>query len=318
MVKLFAHSFHPLVLRGFSLKQFIAFGELLPFGFAPVLSKVRRKITPCVCVCMVSFTQCITKSILMIFIGDAIGCIRWSKCCFIGGTLLANILAGNFESHRSGNGGQRNTKFIRWRFGVDSKTIKEYGTTRWISGFPYRILLDEYISLQLSAHFFFFLPYLIFCLRHSFTLTIWLMYFIGVRQRLHIVLSLESESNHISELFESSPFLYNSSTEIVWIATVPISDPAYMAKELSTKCSMEAVRLPIADHWTILDNESIQWNKSPCRFKHLTFTYCSLYKNMLDALQKQQDILQVNSNFFPHPVNYPEPAKLNSCDIFFC
>lgn len=76
MVKLFAHSFHPLVLRGFSLKQFIAFGELLPFGFAPVLSKVRRKITPCVCVCMVSFTQCITKSILMIFIGDAIGCIR--------------------------------------------------------------------------------------------------------------------------------------------------------------------------------------------------------------------------------------------------
>lgn len=119
------------------------------------------------------------------------------------------------------------------------------------------------------------------------------MCFAGVRQRLHIVLSLESESNHISELFESSPFLYNS-TEIVWIATAPIRDPAYVAKELSTKCSMEAVRLPIADHWAILEIESIQWNTSPCRFKNLIFTYCSLYKTMLEALQKQQDILQVS------------------------
>lgn len=125
--------------------------------------------------------------------------------------------------------------------------------------------------------------YLTLCVFHGL--------FAGVRQRLHIVLSLESESNHIDELFEHSPFLYNC-TEIVWIATTSIPDPNYLAKELLTKCSIETI--PIANHWTILENDTNPWNKSPRRFKNLIFTYCTLYKNMLQAQQQQQQILQVN------------------------
>lgn len=112
---------------------------------------------------------------------------------------------------------------------------------------------------------------------------------------MHIVLSLESESNNIDELFESSPFLYNC-TEIIWLETAPIRDPDYLSKELMSKCCIETI--PIVNHWAILENETTIWNKSQRRFKNLIFTYCSLYKTMLDASKKQQDILQVLLQFY--------------------
>lgn len=108
---------------------------------------------------------------------------------------------------------------------------------------------------------------------------------------MHIVLCLESESNHIDELLENYPSLYKC-TEIIWIPTTVISSPDYIAKELSIKYSVESI--PIPKYWNVLDNENVEWSKSPHRFKNLIFTYCALYKNMLTTIQKQQNILQVN------------------------
>lgn len=112
----------------------------------------------------------------------------------------------------------------------------------------------------------------------------------GIRQRLHIVICLESESHHTEELFEDYSSLYKC-TEIVWMASTTVTAPDYVAKELIDKYCGEFV--PVPKYLNLLDIASSKWNQSAYRFEKLIFTYSTIYKNMLSTIQKQQNILQV-------------------------
>lgn len=125
---------------------------------------------------------------------------------------------------------------------------------------------------------------------YSHTIRFIIEFLSGIRQRLHIVICLESVSHHTEELFDNYPSLYKC-TEIVWIASTPIESPDYMAKELIEKFSSEIV--PVPKYLTVLDVCVTEWNRSTYRFENLIFTYATIYKNMLSSIQKQQNILQV-------------------------
>lgn len=116
----------------------------------------------------------------------------------------------------------------------------------------------------------------------------------GIRQRLHIVICLESESHHTEELFEDYSSLYKC-TEIVWMASTAIASPDYVAKELIDKFCGENV--PAPKYLNMIEIGSTEWNRSAYRFQNLIFTYGTIYKNMLFSIQKQQNILQVKINF---------------------
>lgn len=118
----------------------------------------------------------------------------------------------------------------------------------------------------------------------------------GIKQRLHIVLCLESESHNTNELFESYSSLYKC-TDIIWIASTDIASHEYVAKELIDQLGGESV--PTPEHLkNILEICPTEWNQSAYRFQNLIFTYSTLYKDMLFSIQKQQNILQVK----PFPV----------------
>lgn len=114
--------------------------------------------------------------------------------------------------------------------------------------------------------------------------------FSGIKQRLHIVLCVESESNSTDELFKNYPSLYKC-TEIIWIASAPIASPEYISKELLEKFCGDSV--PPPKYLNVLDVCSTEWNQSAYRFQNLIFTYGTLYRDMLFSIQKQQNILQV-------------------------
>lgn len=115
----------------------------------------------------------------------------------------------------------------------------------------------------------------------------------GIRQRLHIVLCLESESHNANELFDSYPSLYKC-TEIIWMASTAIPSPEYVAKELTEKLYNDIVPAP-TKYLNIIDACHIDWQQSTCRFSNLIFTYGTFYKDMLATIQKQQNILQVKT-----------------------
>lgn len=117
---------------------------------------------------------------------------------------------------------------------------------------------------------------------------------LGIRQRLHIAICLESESHHTDELFDDFPALYKC-VEIVWIASTAIASAEYVAKELLENFSSGEVS-PVPQYLTILDVSPMEWNRSAYRFEKLIFTYGTIYKDMLSNIQKQQNILQVLLN----------------------
>lgn len=108
------------------------------------------------------------------------------------------------------------------------------------------------------------------------------------------MLCLESNSNSIDELFENYPSLYKC-TEIIWMPdTFQIESSDFIAREWIGKLSLEPIPLP--KHLHLLESNSNVWNHSPLRFKNLIFTYCSLYKEMMSSIRKQQNILQVSKS----------------------
>lgn len=114
----------------------------------------------------------------------------------------------------------------------------------------------------------------------------------GIRQRLHVVLCLESESHNTHELFESYPSLYKC-TEIIWIASTAIASPEFVAEELIGKLYGEFVPSPMK-YLNIVGTCDNEWRHSAYRFKNLIFAYGTFYKDMMSNIQKQQNILQVN------------------------
>lgn len=121
-----------------------------------------------------------------------------------------------------------------------------------------------------------------------------MFYILGIRQRLHIAICLESESHHIDELFDDYPSLYKC-VEIVWIASTAIESAEYVAKELLEKfvSGGGGEISPVPKYLTILDVCPMDWNRSAYRFEKLILTYDTIYKKMLSSIQKQQNILQV-------------------------
>lgn len=114
---------------------------------------------------------------------------------------------------------------------------------------------------------------------------------LGIRQRLHIAICLESESHHTDELFDEYPALYKC-VEIIWLASTKIASADYLAKELLEKFSIGEIS-PVPKYLAILDECPTDWMKSAYRFEKLILTYGTIYKNMLSTIQKQQNILQV-------------------------
>lgn len=112
---------------------------------------------------------------------------------------------------------------------------------------------------------------------------------------MHIVICLESESNNTEELFENYPSLYKC-TDIIWNPIAPIASPDFVANELIEKFCGDSV--PAPKYLTVLEFCSTEWNNSAYRFQNLIFTYGTLYRDMLFAIQKQQNILQVSSEYY--------------------
>lgn len=77
------------------------------------------------------------------------------------------------------------------------------------------------------------------------------------------------------------------------MASTAISSPEYVAKDLADKLYGESIPTP-TKYLNIIEMCDIEWCRSEYRFKNLIFTYCIFYRDMLNNIQKQQNILQVN------------------------
>lgn len=115
---------------------------------------------------------------------------------------------------------------------------------------------------------------------------------VGVKQRLHIIIALESECLANEELFTMYPALYKS-VEIIWMSNSAEYRSKQTAKAMVVSTEhTTSTSTPAPKYLNVLEIDEVDWNMSPHRFKHLMLSYCHLYKEMFSAIRKQQETLQ--------------------------
>lgn len=113
-----------------------------------------------------------------------------------------------------------------------------------------------------------------------------------MKEKLHIVILLESDSTNIVELFTKYSVLYKN-TEIIWITNdSDIRSETRVQKLINLALKVNTETVPVPKYLTILEDNKEMWNNSPYRFRHLIFSYCHFHRNLFADIQKQQQVLQ--------------------------
>lgn len=120
-----------------------------------------------------------------------------------------------------------------------------------------------------------------------------LLSFTEVKNKLHIVVTLESTSNTIEDLFTKYPALYRSS-ELLWLSNSSDVFSEKSSESLIKLMSKNQKDVPIPKYVFSVGIEQSIWINSPLRFKNLMMSYFHLHNEMLAKIQSQQQILQVN------------------------
>lgn len=117
-----------------------------------------------------------------------------------------------------------------------------------------------------------------------------MVYFVGVKSNLHLVLSLESSSSHLEELFNQFPSLYTN-TEMIFLNSFSENSTASLPKELIQIISNSPDnKTPILNFYPRIVGK---WKTSPFRYKQLIKTYYFIYRDYETKLNKQRNKLQL-------------------------
>lgn len=113
-----------------------------------------------------------------------------------------------------------------------------------------------------------------------------------VKAKLHVVVSLESHSKMVDDLFTEYPALYRSA-EMIWIASHSDIVCEKGADDIvNSLVPNKNEAIPVPKYMLSHRMEVSAWGKSPYRFKRLMAGYFYLYSGMLVKVKSQQKTLQ--------------------------